>query len=155
MQFWPPDDEHMCSKHVEAWNKTYCEKNLCIKLVKYWDKYTALFEMIVGVLTTCHTKYTWDKSMYLFVFNRTILQVFVTYLIAALYVHPLWFYKHQHDNRVRSKLFVACQRWWFQWLFLFLTSFPGYLREEEEHKPLDPSVQLLTPISNVLCMTSR
>ena len=25
MQFWPPDDEHMCSKHVEAWNKTYCE----------------------------------------------------------------------------------------------------------------------------------
>jgi len=22
MQFWPPDDEHMCSKHVDAWNKT-------------------------------------------------------------------------------------------------------------------------------------
>ena len=27
MQFWPPDDEYMCSKHVEAWNKTYCETN--------------------------------------------------------------------------------------------------------------------------------
>jgi len=27
MQFWPPDDEHMFSKHVEAWNKTYCETN--------------------------------------------------------------------------------------------------------------------------------
>jgi len=27
MQFLPPDDEHMCSKHVEAWNKTYCETN--------------------------------------------------------------------------------------------------------------------------------
>ena len=27
MQFRPPDDEHMCSKHVEAWNKTYCETN--------------------------------------------------------------------------------------------------------------------------------
>jgi len=26
MQFWPPDDEHMCSKHVEAWNKIYCKK---------------------------------------------------------------------------------------------------------------------------------
>jgi len=26
-QFWPPDDERMCSKHVEAWNKTYCETN--------------------------------------------------------------------------------------------------------------------------------
>ena len=34
--------------------------------------------------------------------------VFVTCLTGALYVHPLWFYKHQHDNRVRSKLFVAC-----------------------------------------------
>ena len=27
MQFWPPDDEYMCSKHVEEWNKTYCETN--------------------------------------------------------------------------------------------------------------------------------
>jgi len=41
MQFWPPDDEHTCSKHVEAWNKTYCKtKSLCIKLVNYWYKYT-------------------------------------------------------------------------------------------------------------------
>ena len=28
-------------------------------------------------------------------------------------MHPLFFYKHQHDNRVRSKPFVARQRWWF------------------------------------------
>ena len=93
--------------------------------------------MIVGVLTTCHTQYTWDSSTCIFLFNRTTLQVFITYLTGALYVHPLWFYKHQHDNRVRSKLFVACQRWWFQWRFWFVPSVPGYLREEEEHKP-DP-----------------
>jgi len=98
---------------------------------------TGLFDMIVGDLTTYHTQYTWDRSMCLFLFNRTTLQVFVTYLTGALYVHPLWFYKHQHENRVRSKLFVECQRWWFQWLFWFVTSVPGYLREEEEHKP-DP-----------------
>ena len=29
MQLWPPDDGHMCSKHVEAWNKTYCETKFC------------------------------------------------------------------------------------------------------------------------------
>jgi len=29
MQFWPADDEHKCSKHVEAWNKTYCETKFC------------------------------------------------------------------------------------------------------------------------------
>ena len=91
--------------------------------------------MIVGVLTTCHTQYTSDSSICVFLFNRTTLQVFVTYLTGALYVHFLRFYKHQHDNRVRSKLFVACQRRWFQWRFWFVPSVPGYLREEEEHKP--------------------
>ena len=63
---------------------------------------TGLLKMIVGVLTTCHTQYTGDSSICVFLFNRTTLQVFVTYLTGALYVHPLWFYKHQHDNPVRS-----------------------------------------------------
>ena len=90
-----------------------------------------------GVLTTCHTQYTSDSSICLYLFNRATLTVFVTYLTDALYVHPLWFYKHQHDNPVRSKLSVACQRWWFEWRFWFVPSVPGYLREEEEHKP-DP-----------------
>jgi len=61
---------------------------------------TGLFEMIVGVLTTCHTQYTWDSSICIFLFNRTTLQAFVTYLTGALYVHPLWFYKHQHASQV-------------------------------------------------------
>ena len=60
--------------------------------------------------------------MCFFLFNRTTLQVFVTYLTGALYVHPLWFYKHQHYNWVRSKLFVACQRGWFQWRFAILVN---------------------------------
>ena len=55
-----------------------------------------------------------------FLFNRTTIQIFVTYLTGVLYVHPLWFYKHQQDNRVRSKLFVEYQRWWFQWRFWFV-----------------------------------
>jgi len=43
MQFWPPDDEHMCSKHVEAWKKLIVkQKNVCIKLVNYWYKYTEM-----------------------------------------------------------------------------------------------------------------
>jgi hypothetical protein len=78
--------------------------------------YTGLLKMIVGVLTTCHTQYTWDRSVCIFFYLiEQNSQVFVTYLTGALYVHPLWFYKYQHDNRVRSKLFVVCQRWWFQW----------------------------------------
>ena len=57
-------------------------------------EYTGLFKMIVGVLTTCHTQYTSDSSICVFfLFNRTTLQVFVTYLTGALYVHPLRFYR--------------------------------------------------------------
>jgi len=29
MQFWSLDDEHMCSKHVEAWNKLTVKQTFC------------------------------------------------------------------------------------------------------------------------------
>jgi len=29
MQFWPPGDEHMCSKHAEAWNKLIVKQKFC------------------------------------------------------------------------------------------------------------------------------
>jgi len=29
MQFWPPDDEYMCSKHVEARNKLIVKQKFC------------------------------------------------------------------------------------------------------------------------------
>jgi len=60
--------------------------------------------------------------MYFFLFNIITLQAFVTHLTGALYVHPLRFYKHQHDNRFRSKLFVACQRWLSIIVLMFVES---------------------------------
>jgi len=39
--------------------------------------------MIVGVLTTCHKQYTWNRTKCTFLFNRTTLQVFVSYLIGV------------------------------------------------------------------------
>ena len=92
------------SLHGE-WHMTYLRNyQTSSTLSNKWSSYTGLLKMIVGVLTTCHTQYTWDGSICIFLFNRTTLQVFVTYLTGALYVHPLWFYKHQHHNRVRSIL---------------------------------------------------
>jgi len=29
MQFWSPDDEHMCSKHVETWTKLTVKQKFC------------------------------------------------------------------------------------------------------------------------------
>ena len=57
MQFWP-DDEHMCSKHVEAWNKTYCKTKFCASswlnteinilssVRSCWDRYFPLLHAI-------------------------------------------------------------------------------------------------------------
>ena len=119
---------------------------------------TGLFEMIVGGLTTCHTQYTWGRSMCIFLFNRATLKVFVTYLIGALYVQPLWFYKHQHDNPVRSKLFVVCQRWWFQWRFCLYNHKRCTYRAPIRYVTKTWSVAVLkkntyNPIWSVLCMT--
>jgi len=72
------------------------------KWTRYDKKCTGLFKVTVVVLTTCHTQYTWDSSICIFLFNWTTLQVFVTYFTGAVYVHPLWFYRHQHENRVCS-----------------------------------------------------
>ena len=108
-----------------------------------------VIQMIVGVLTTCHTQYTYDSSIRIFLFNRTTLQVFVTYLTGAIYVHPLWFYKHQHDNRVRS----ACQRWRFQWRFWFVPSVPGYTRTlslETVHTTFEWNCQMVV-VSRIWC----
>jgi len=55
--------------------------------------FIGLFELIVGDFTTCHTQYTWDSCIFIVLFNRTTLQIFVTYLTFALYLHALWFYR--------------------------------------------------------------
>jgi len=39
MQFWPPDDEHMCSKHVEAWNKLIVKRKCCASSWLNTEKY--------------------------------------------------------------------------------------------------------------------
>ena len=50
----------------------------------YKAQCTGLFKMTVGVLTTCHTQFTSDSSICIFLFNRTTLQVFATYLTGML-----------------------------------------------------------------------
>jgi len=123
-----------------------------LSMFKFVSLLQGYSKWLSGVLTTCHTEYTWDRSICIFLFNRKTLQVFVTYLTGTLYVHPLWFYKHQHENRVRSKLFVACQHVTFSLPFAAILvncapsgemhnyCTPRIIKENWEF--LDPSVQL-------------
>ena len=66
--------------------------------LSFWN--TGLLKMTVGDLTTCHIQYTWGSIICIFYLIEQHSKF--TYLTGALYVYPLWFYKHQHDNRVRS-----------------------------------------------------
>ena len=53
MQFWPPDDEHKCSKHVEAWNKLIVKEKFCASgwlITKTNMRYTR-FTSIVTIYT--------------------------------------------------------------------------------------------------------
>jgi hypothetical protein len=71
MQFWPPDDEHVCSEHVEALNKAYCETNiLCIKLVNYWDKLNHMLNIQIFKLILNSLKW----------FNSTV-QIYIRFVI--------------------------------------------------------------------------
>ena len=62
----------------EIKTRVLCPIILVFLIVPFFEKMwknTGLFEMIVGVLTTCHTQYTWYSSICIFLFNRTTLQV--------------------------------------------------------------------------------
>jgi len=45
--------------------KADCSFRLCLCSNSFIAN-TGLFKIIVGVLTTCHTQYTWDSSIYIF-----------------------------------------------------------------------------------------
>jgi len=73
IQFWYPDDKHVCSKHVEAWNKTHCKTNFCassclnteINILRCTVSKTSKFFYIVACwdcwrqLRTVHSRAFW------------------------------------------------------------------------------------------------
>jgi len=57
IQFWPPDDEHICSNHVEAWNKLiakqiFCASSWLITEIKRLFK-TNILILIATMPSTC------------------------------------------------------------------------------------------------------
>jgi len=69
MQFWSPDDEHMCSKHVEAWNKLivkqkFCASNWLITEINYQLLYINSTPPVDG-LQICpkHVTFDWRNKL--------------------------------------------------------------------------------------------
>ena len=65
MQFWPPDDEHMCLKHVEAWNKLIVKQKFC---ASSW--------LVTEIKKNCHSS----------LIHMELLQI--SYYLNQLYVNP-------------------------------------------------------------------
>jgi hypothetical protein len=139
--------QKQCDIYLPYLRWQYCSNYLCLLLGSHI--YRVIRNDCRYFNNLPYTIHYRQQYMY-FLCNITTLPVYVTYLTCALYVHRMWLYKHQHDNPVRSKLFVACQpihrfgKCWFKnsptcrWKWKFL----------------DPSVQLHTAIWSVLCVTS-
>ena len=66
MQFWPPDDEHMCSKHIEAWNKLIVKQKVCasiwlvteINILRCTVSKTSKLKLVLNSVSRCITYIT-------------------------------------------------------------------------------------------------
>jgi len=70
--------------------------NVGVSIIDYWAsnsylsyQYTGLFEMIVGVLTTCYTQYTWDSSICIFYLIEQH-STFLLHTLQVLYMCTLY-----------------------------------------------------------------
>ena len=91
MQFWPPDDGHFCSKHVEAWNKLIVKQKFCasswfitelnpswcrnhitetgfdevewIHMVLTSDQWRTLLNMVLPVTSATHDVFLTERSL--------------------------------------------------------------------------------------------
>ena len=63
IQFWPPDDEHMCSKHVEAWNKLIVKQKFCASSWLITKINVAKYYLIV-IIASCLMYVVFDGAQY-------------------------------------------------------------------------------------------
>jgi len=81
--------------HTHTLTHTHTHIYVYIYIYTYIHTHTHTYiqgysKWLSGILTTCHTQYTWGRSICVFLkFNRTTLQVFVACLTGALYMWTL------------------------------------------------------------------
>ena len=69
MQFWLPDNEHMCSKHVKAWNKLIVKQKCCasswliteINMLRCTVSKTSK-KKLIGVELATYNKKDWQST---------------------------------------------------------------------------------------------
>ena len=94
MQFWPPDDEHMCWKHVEAWNKLIVKQNFC---ASSWliTEINILYAVVVTV------RYVYFMPLY-------VSSTYAHHQEVKIALHSLWYH---HTYRCDDTRGCAMQFW--------------------------------------------
>ena len=96
MQFWPPDDEHMLSKHVEARNKLIVKQKLC---ASSW--------LITEINVEFYSKNNFEKLVNLFGFNIRICEEARSSSINKMFMEEC-----RNNTLAEWTLEILCKRFW-------------------------------------------
>ena len=117
-----------------------------------------VLEMNVGVLTTCHTQNTWDRSICIFYLIEQYSKLFL-HTLQVLYICTLFdstninmIMNCKHTKRLLTAVRRHLSKLRFKRRNAKLLNTAHHKRKFWEF--LDPSVQLHNPISSVLSITS-
>ena len=110
MQFCPPDDEHMWSKHVEAWNKLTVKQKFCasswliteINILRSTVSKTSKIPLHVS-------------STIVLIFRRTI--VLVQHLVSSLSLGDCSVHRLREDGVCTVYWTVTQRQWRYQMLY--------------------------------------
>jgi len=102
MQFWPSDDEHMCSKHVEAWNKLIVKQKFCasswliteINILRCTVSKTS--KAMIN-FRECIPLGRWGECVYDCVFMRTPFVAHATRILSSS--HNLFWHLHSYESK--------------------------------------------------------
>ena len=120
IQIWPPDDEHICSKHIEAWNKLIVKQKFCVSrwLITEINNILCLwFRASLIYINNCPTRYNTKQLIY---YSASSQAAQKTWLVPEAAVTVLctpydgcgWHQKHvEWTCRIINRLLCVASRW--------------------------------------------
>ena len=93
MQFWPPDDQYMCSTHVEAWNKLIVKQKFCasslliteINILRCTVSKTSKF--VFGKFPPCHQSRSYKRILSNFFLREGLFLYPIVYKFSCHKIH--------------------------------------------------------------------
>ena len=101
MQFWPSEDEHMCLKHVEAWNKLIVKQKFCASswlITEMHGQQNVKISIIttLSIILNFFKHMIWEaEAVSVFTWNKEGKLPIVTHTDPLRVAVLVWIYRHQ------------------------------------------------------------